>query len=138
MTDSKRSQIMSCIKGKDTKIELALDAALKVAGVSGYERNCGGILGRPDFVWSDCRLIVFLDGCFWHGCPEHFRLPKTNIDFWREKIERNMKRDFDVKTRLVDDGWIVLRIWEHDIKNSIDGCVGKIKRCLGNNIKCTG
>jgi DNA mismatch endonuclease (patch repair protein) len=57
---------------------------------------------------------VFVDGCFWHGCPTHFRPPSTNADYWLQKIERNRARDVDTDSRLRDAGWIVLRVWEHE------------------------
>ncbi len=132
MVDGKRSYIMSCIRGKDTKPELALDKALRESGVLGYERNYKNIVGKPDFVWLDRGLVVFLDGCFWHGCPEHFRLPKTNVDFWRGKIERNRRRDINVEKELIADGWKVLRIWEHEIKNDLDVQINRIRHCLDN------
>jgi len=72
------------------------------------------LLLRPDFVFRRERLVVFVDGCFWHGCPEHGTWPKQNADFWRNKIETNMRRDRDTNERLVSQGWEVIRVWEHE------------------------
>jgi DNA mismatch endonuclease (patch repair protein) len=65
-------------------------------------------------VFQRARLAVFVDGCFWHGCPEHFRMPSTNTSYWELKIAGNMRRDTDTDTALRDAGWLPLRVWEHD------------------------
>jgi DNA mismatch endonuclease (patch repair protein) len=71
-------------------------------------------LRRVDIVFPRVRLAVFLDGCFWHGCPEHGNEPKKNIDYWRPKLARNVARDAQVSSELVSAGWHVIRIWEHE------------------------
>jgi len=76
-----------------------------------------GVFGRPDFANKARRIALFLDGCFWHGCPRHFKIPKTNADFWGEKIARNRRRDREVGRILRKAGWTVLRMWEHGLKN---------------------
>lgn len=75
-----------------------------------------GIFGRPDFANKNRKIALFIDGCFWHGCKDHFKCPKTNSKFWWDKIERNMKRDKEVTERLRAEGWTVIRIWEHELK----------------------
>jgi DNA mismatch endonuclease (patch repair protein) len=72
--------------------------------------------GTPDVVFPRARLAVFIDGCFWHGCPEHYRAPKANAEFWRAKIERNTSRDRRVDRELLDMGWRTVRVWEHEIR----------------------
>lgn len=72
------------------------------------------------------RVAIFVDGCFWHRCPLHFRLPVKNRDFWAEKIGRNVIRDRQVDKQLEDSGWVVLRIWEHEIESMLDECVQRV------------
>jgi len=74
----------------------------------------GDFCVRPDFVFPKLRLAVFVDGCFWHGCPEHATWPKNNADFWRSKIVANQQRDLDTGERLRADGWEVVRVWAHE------------------------
>lgn len=71
-------------------------------------------------------VVVFIDGCFWHKCPEHYQEPATNRQFWRDKIDGNEARDKRNTARLQGDGWTVIRIWEHDIKNHVDDAVCRI------------
>ncbi len=74
---------------------------------------------RPDIVFTRRRLAVFVDGCFWHGCPEHGRQPKSNNSYWAAKLEINRRRDVEQTAALEDDGWIVLRVWEHDVPDGL-------------------
>ncbi len=67
-----------------------------------------------DVVFPRARIAVFMDGCFWHGCPEHATQPKSNAEWWRQKLDRNMARDVETTERLVEAGWEVLRFWEHE------------------------
>lgn len=71
---------------------------------------------RPDFVFRLERLAVFVDGCFWHKCPSHFRAPRTNADYWQSKIQANFERDRQVDSALRLNGWRVMRIWEHELR----------------------
>ena len=73
-----------------------------------------GLRRRADIVFTKARVAVFVDGCFWHGCPEHGTWPKSNADFWRDKIETNRRRDRDTDERLAAAGWKVIRVWEHE------------------------
>jgi len=70
--------------------------------------------GTADLVFRPVEIAVFVDGCYWHGCPEHFVQPKTNSEFWKEKIGRNIERDRDTDSTLRDAGWTAIRIWEHE------------------------
>ena len=112
-TKEKRSELMSLIRGKGNKnTELKLLALFRQNHITGWRRNFK-LFGKPDFVFPKQRVAVFVDGCFWHGCPIHGRVPKSNKKFWREKITRNMRRDRKVSRTLRGLGWRVIRVWEH-------------------------
>ena len=126
MTLAQRSLCMSKNRGRNTGPELRLRRALWAAGL---RYRLGTTLpGRPDIVFPRARLAVFVDGCFWHGCPEHFQQPANNADFWAAKIEANHRRDLRVDAQLVADGWSVVRVWEHDVQRRIGDCVGRIEQ----------
>ncbi|MEU8631088.1 very short patch repair endonuclease [Amycolatopsis sp. NPDC048633] len=107
---------MSKQKSRNTGIEMALRKILHGAGFRYrvHRQPIKGVRREADLVFGPARVAVFVDGCFWHGCPEHATWPKNNADFWREKIETNRRRDADTDTRLDDAGWLALRIWEHE------------------------
>jgi DNA mismatch endonuclease (patch repair protein) len=109
---------MSRIRGKgNEKTEVRLAKLLRKEGIRGWRRHLP-VPGRPDFSFRKQKVAVFVDGCFWHGCPRCFRLPKQNRAFWKAKIERNRKRDRSVNGRLRRLGWKVIRIRECMLKNS--------------------
>ena len=113
----KRSEVMSRIKGCGNKnTELALMKIFRIHRITGWRRH-QPLYGKPDFVFPAKKVAVFVDGCFWHGCPKHYKIPETNRDFWEKKIDANVKRDRIVNKKLKRDGWLIIRIWEHDIKN---------------------
>lgn len=97
---------------KDTELKLA--AILRAAGITGWRRH-EPLPGRPDFVFRRARLALFVDGCFWHGCPKHGRNPGSNREYWLPKLRRNQERDIAVKRALSDAGWTVIRLWEHQL-----------------------
>jgi len=124
-----RSRVMALVRSTGNKAtELKLVSLLRAAGIKGWRRN-PSLFGKPDFVFRKQRLAVFADGCYWHGCPEHCRMPKSNIAFWRSKIARNKKRDLLVRRTLRKAGWRVLRIWEHELKRP-RRCIGRLCRQL--------
>jgi DNA mismatch endonuclease (patch repair protein) len=108
---------------RDTKPELELRQMLHSRGLR-YRVDrpvLPDVRRRADLVFRAARVVVFVDGCFWHGCPEHATWPTRNADFWREKIETNRSRDRDTDERLMDVGWTVARVWEHeDIATAAD------------------
>lgn len=108
-----RSEIMSRIRSKETKFERDVRKALWAKGARGYRKNWKGAIGKPDVAWPRLKLVVFLDSCFWHKCPEHGKIPKTNVGFWKKKLERNRARDAEVNRILKKGGWTVLRFWSH-------------------------
>jgi DNA mismatch endonuclease (patch repair protein) len=116
-TKKKRSQVMATIRSKGNKdTELKLIAIFRVAKITGWRRY-QSVAGKPDFVFWRERLAVFVDGCFWHGCPKHGRKPGSNRAYWLPKLRRNRKRDLAVTRNLSKNGWAVLRVWEHDLSN---------------------
>jgi DNA mismatch endonuclease (patch repair protein) len=75
-----------------------------------------GLLGKPDFADRKRKIAVFIDGCFWHGCPRHGHYPKSNAQFWKNKILTNKKRDKRFNLKLKENGWRVIRVWEHELR----------------------
>ena len=128
---------MSRIRGRDTGPELALRRAAWKAGLR-YRLN-HSLPGKPDLVFVKAKVAIFVDGCFWHGCPEHSVKPQTNSQFWEKKLRRNIERDREVNERLAAGGWTVLRFWEHDVTRDVVQCVEDIRRHiplpLDNNSK---
>jgi len=122
-TPEKRSWVMSRIRGTNTKIDLRMNEMLDNMRYK-YEMY-PKMFGNPDFILSKKRIAIFCDGNFWHGYRynEKKRLPKK---FWRDKIERNMRRDLAVSRKLRRDGWSVLRFWEHDIEKNPEKCMRRI------------
>jgi DNA mismatch endonuclease (patch repair protein) len=109
----KRSQVMAAIRAKGNKTtELKLAAIFRAQGIKGWRRH-QPLPGKPDFAFPKARLAVFVDGCFWHGCPKHGRRPDSNRAYWLPKLRRNRERDDSVTQTLYSRNWRVLRLWEH-------------------------
>lgn len=103
-------------KSRDTKPELALRSAVHARGLR-YRvsaKPLAGVRRTADLVFPRAKVAVFLDGCFWHGCPEHHTVASANAKFWADKVENNRKRDRDTDGRLAEAGWVSVRIWEHE------------------------
>ena len=114
-TKTKRSEVMSRIRGRGNKdTEMALAKLFRAHRITGWRRNLP-VFGKPDFVFLKLRLAIFVDGCFWHCCPLHATKPKSNAAFWRNKLATNQTRDRLVTSTLKSAGWQVLRIWEHEL-----------------------
>lgn len=112
-----RSELMGRIKSSGTKPEEILIKALRAAGLS-PSKNAQDIEGSPDAAFKRARVAVFVDGCYWHGCPQHARIPQgPSAPYWRSKLGGNVARDKDVRGALEADGWLVIRIWEHDLRS---------------------
>ena len=107
------SKTMSKIRRRDTKLELKVRRELHRRGLR-FRVDYAAVPGRPDIAFTRVMVAVFLDGCFWHGCPLHGTSPKSNADWWKAKITRNLERDARVRDQLEDLGWLVLRYWAHD------------------------
>jgi DNA mismatch endonuclease (patch repair protein) len=114
---AKRSEIMGRVKSRGNQAtELRLISIFRDHKITGWRRRAK-IFGSPDFVFCRARLAVFVDGCFWHGCPVHGSIPATNREFWETKLERNLRRDQSVTDTLSAKGWRVLRIWQHELRD---------------------
>jgi len=112
-TKAKRSEVMSRIRGRGNKdTEIALAKLLRRQGITGWRRN-QQVFGKPDFIFQKARLAIFVDGCFWHGCPKHATWPAHRAAWWRRKIEGNKTRDRVMNQTLRRAEWRVVRIWEH-------------------------
>jgi DNA mismatch endonuclease (patch repair protein) len=126
LTREQRSYAMSQIRSRgNSSTEKALIAAMRGAGLSGWRRN-SPLRGKPDFVFPRFRTVVYVDGCYWHGCAKCALAAKSNVGYWMPKIEGNRKRDRATTRQLRQDGWTVVRIWEHDLKVEPMKCLKKI------------
>ena len=129
-TKRKRSEVMSRIRGSgNMETEIALVKLFRKHGVTGWRRN-QPVFGKPDFIFPNARVAVFVDGCFWHACPKHATMPANNRTFWKRKLTGNKSRDRVVNRKLRREGWRVVRIWEHELVTSTARCVKKIQRKL--------
>jgi DNA mismatch endonuclease (patch repair protein) len=141
-TQTKRSKVMSLIRSQgNAATELRLVKLMREHRITGWRRQValivrpsatGRVKVRPDFVFRRERVAVFVDGCYWHGCPRHYRRPKSNQKFWDAKIERNQTRDRLVTRAMRKAGWKVLRIWECALtKNKAGRALSRLRRALG-------
>ena len=122
-TKTKRSQVMSRIRGRGNRAtEPALAKLLRAHRITGWRRN-HSLFGKPDFTFRKERVVVFVDGCFWHGCPTHSTMPVNNRVFWERKLAANKLRDRVVTAKLLEQGWLVLRVWEHELAKAPISCV---------------
>lgn len=126
-TAEQRSKLMSRVRSRDTGLELRLRKALWKRGLRYRLRST--LPGKPDLVFPSSRVAVFVDGCFWHRCPIHGTLPKTNKKFWLAKLNSNVKRDAEVKRQLQAMGWYVVRIWQHDLRD-LERVVNRIENVV--------
>lgn len=121
---------MAAVRNKNTDLELAVRRALWREGMR-YRVNYP-LPGKPDIVFPSKRVVVFCDGCFWHGCPEHGEIPVQNREFWLRKINANKERDARVTAMLNSMGWTVLRYWGCEIRDNLDGVVNHIRKYVGD------
>lgn len=157
-TKAKRSEVMSRIRSRGNQdTELSLARLLRAHRISGWRRHARiavdssmlrvdsrkrrgkvyqpstlnhQLTVRPDFVFHQSRTVIFVDGCFWHGCPKHATKPKNNALFWQRKLSANKKRDAFVTRALRRAGWRVLRIWECALARRPESCVRRVQRVL--------
>ena len=115
VSKEKRSEIMSLVRSKDSKIERLFRKELWKRGFR-YRKNSNKYFGKPDVVLPKYKTAIFVDSCFWHGCKKHCRLPATRKKFWSEKIGENKRRYKKVNQFYNKMDWRIIRIWEHDLK----------------------
>lgn len=131
---------MAATSGRDNSRERSLRSALHLRGLRFrlHRRLLKDSRRTVDIAFLRARTAVFLDGCFWHGCPAHRSWPKNNAEWWREKIEANIARDRDTDRRLREEGWTVLRVWEHEavemaaerIERTVRGALGQVEKMV--------
>ncbi len=114
ISKEKRSKIMSAIRSKNTTPEVALRRAL---WAKGFRFSIQYGKEKIDIAFPKRKIAIFVDGCFWHRCPIHGHLPKSNKEYWIPKLNKNKLRDIETTLRLENKGWIVMRIWEHELEN---------------------
>tara|TARA_B100000315_G_C14348034_1_gene482693 strand:+ start:107 stop:487 length:381 start_codon:yes stop_codon:yes gene_type:complete len=120
-------------KGKNTKPELLLRSTLHRAGHR-YRIHYSKLPGKPDIAFPSKKLAVFVDGCYWHGCPRCYKEPKTNTEFWRKKILKNKERGSNVNKEIILKGWAVIRVWEHEVIKNMNEVISSINSKLDNDI----
>jgi DNA mismatch endonuclease (patch repair protein) len=123
-------------RGRDTKAELAVRRLVHAAGLR-YRVNARpepDLRRTADLLFTRARAAVFIDGCYWHGCPEHFSMPATNIDYWSTKIGRNQARDLETTALLEARGWLVLRFWEHEPPVAVAECITELMRARRSGV----
>jgi DNA mismatch endonuclease (patch repair protein) len=131
LTPEQRRRNMQAIRSKETKAEIALAKALWAKGYR-YRKNNAKIFGKPDLTFLKYKLVIFVDGEYFHGYnwnTEKHRI-KTNREFWWKKIEGNIRRDQLVNQTLVENGWIVMRFWTHQIRKNLAYCIARIEEVI--------
>jgi DNA mismatch endonuclease (patch repair protein) len=125
-----RSRVMSAIRSSGNRAtELRMVELFRSNGIVGWRRRYN-LFGNPDFVFPKQRVAVFVDGCFWHACPRHYRAPTQNAVFWSEKRRENRRRDRLVTRTLISQRWTVCRIWEHSLNRAPERVVAEVRRVL--------
>ncbi|MDA8142734.1 MAG: very short patch repair endonuclease [Thermoplasmatales archaeon] len=126
LSREKRSKVMASIKGKNTKPELLLWNELDKRRFRQFPK----IHGNPDMGNVSRKIAIFVDGCFWHGCPICYKPPSSRHEYWSSKLRRNFEHDQYVNNNLKDSGYMVIRFWEHEILSDVSGCTLKINEVL--------
>lgn len=124
MTREQRTKNMKAIRSI-SKLETIVAKELWKNGIR-YRRNSKTLFGKPDISIQKYKIVIFIDSCFWHQCPLHATMPKSNTGFWRKKLERNVERDKEVDEYYLQKGWHIKRVWEHEIKNDLDKVVEEL------------
>jgi len=126
-----RKRIMSSIRSKgNISTEISLRCALVRGKMTGWKVHPIKVYGNPDFYFPGARVAIFTDGCFWHGCLKCGHIPRTNEAFWEEKIRTNQCRDANVNDTLMSQNIKVVRFWEHELVEDIQGVVDQIRRLV--------
>ena len=125
-------RVMRSIASEDTKPELLLCRGLHALGYRYRVNACpvANVRCKADLLFTGAKVCILVDGCFWHGCAAHFALPKSNSDWWLEKITENQLRDKRQLALLVEHGWIVVRFWEHHVSDNLSDCIASVRRAI--------
>ena len=130
LTKEQRHKNMTNIRSTNTRIEKDVTKALWNFGYR-FRKNVKTLPGKPDIAIQKYKIVKFLDSCFWHKCPEHFKKPKSNLEYWEPKIKRKIERDAQINQYYKDNNWHILRIWEHEIKKTnFQNTIEKIKNFI--------
>ena len=125
LTKEQRHKNMQNIRSKNTKPEQLIMHELKKQKIY-FAKHVDSIFGKPDIVFRKKKIVVFIDSDFWHFHPKRCVMPKSNTEYWMKKLNRNRQRDQEVNQKLKENGWEVIRLWEYDVKHSIDNCMQTI------------
>lgn len=128
ITKEQRSKNMSAIKSI-SQLEEKVTKELWRRGFR-FRRNVRSLKGNPDISIKKYKIVIFIDSCFWHGCPEHGNMPKSNIEYWEKKLNRNKERDQEVNAYYYEQDWTIMRFWEHEIKQDLDKVIDQIIEAL--------
>ena len=130
------SRVMSANKAKNTKPELLLRRALFHNGLRGYRLHWKKAPGRPDIAYPRKKIAIFVNGCYWHRCPHcNPSFPKSNVEFWTNKFEKNKERDERKKQELEEAGWKVLVCWECKVKEDVETCIHQIQALMNPQVQ---
>lgn len=124
MTPEQRRKNMQAIRSI-SKLESIVSKELWNKGYR-FRRNTKDLFGKPDISIKKYKIVIFIDSCFWHQCPIHGNMPKTNVEYWKPKLERNVERDKEVDEYYKQKGWNIKRIWEHEVKKDLEKVVTEI------------
>ncbi|GAB2553075.1 very short patch repair endonuclease [Gracilibacillus alcaliphilus] len=134
LTAEQRRKNMQAIRSQ-SKLEEIVTKELWNRGIR-FRRNVKDLKGKPDIAIKKYKLVIFIDSCFWHVCPIHANIPKSNETYWKEKLSRNQKRDKEVTEYYLEKEWNIKRIWEHEIKNDFDKVIFELEEFI-NKVKNT-
>ena len=132
LTKEQRKKNMRAIKSQST-LENKVTKDLWRLGFR-FRKNAN-LYGKPDISIKKYKIVIFIDSCFWHYCPVHGNMPKSNKDYWEKKLERNIQRDIEVNQYYIDKGWNILRVWEHDLKENPIETTNLIENFIRENKK---
>ena len=125
ITAEQRSKVMSSIRAK-SRLEDKVAHELYKRGLR-YRRNNRKLVGTPDISIQKYKVVIFIDSCFWHSCPLHGNRPKSNVEFWNKKLDRNIEKATEVNAYYKEHGWHMMRVWEHDLKEDYEGTIERIE-----------
>lgn len=132
LTPEQRSRAMRAVKSSNTSLERLMSSLLWARGYR-FRRNVTSIAGKPDFALKGRKIAIFVDSCFWHSCPLHGRVPADITGYWASKLEANAARDARVTRELEEDGWTVVRVWEHDLHDSVDEVIAQVDALMNGS-----